>query len=128
MTKEIEGLACIGLALFCPAAAVVAGLGCLAAEITGEAYESAIQGADEMVKRHFEGADGRQAEIAAKSTASLGKVLAPFTLGASAVWMGVQAAHVREASRQAALRALQAPQPPAPTPPPPPPTSGPPTF
>lgn len=106
MTGEIIGLAGLGLAVFCPGAAVVAGVGYLAGQIAGEEYRSAIRDADSRIKREFEGATGEAANRAAKSTSSLGETLAPWTFGASAAWMGVQAYRVRSRMKEVAEAGL----------------------
>ena len=95
MTGEVKGLAILGLGLFCPAALVLAGVGYLAGQIAGEEYRSAIRDADAKIKKEFEGCAGEAANKAANTTTSLGELLAPFTFGVSAVWMGVQAWRIR---------------------------------
>lgn len=106
MTGELIGLSALGLAVVCPGAAVVAGVGYLAGQIAGEEYRSAIRDADSKIKREFEGATGEAANRAAKSTSSLGETLAPWTFGASAAWMGVQAYRVRSRMKEVAEASL----------------------
>lgn len=102
MTGEVKGLAILGLGLFCPAALVLAGVGYLAGQIAGEEYRSAIRDADARIKKEFEGCAGEAANKAARATTSLGELLAPFTFGASAVWMGVQAWRIRDRMEEVA--------------------------
>lgn len=102
MTGEIKGLAILGLGIFCPPALVLAGIGYLAGQIAGEEYRSAIRDADSKIKKEFEGIAGEAANRAAKSTTALGELLAPFTFGASAIWMGVQAWRVRDRMEEVA--------------------------
>ena len=109
MTGEIKAAAILGLGLVCPGALVLAGVGYLAGQVAGEMYRSAIRDADDLVKSQFEGSRGDAANRAAESSAALGETLAPLTLGVSALWMGVQAIRVREASREAALKTIAAP-------------------
>lgn len=103
MTGEIKGALLLGLGIFCPGALVLAGVGYVAGQIAGHEYREAIHDADEEVKRDFEECGGNAANEAAAVTTSIGEALAPFTMGASAAWMGVQAYRIRERTRASAL-------------------------
>ena len=99
MTGEVKGLALLGLAVFCPSALALAGVGYIAGKVTGAEYRDAVRDANRILGKRYGG--GREAEMAAEATASYGEALAPWTFGITAVWMGYNAHRIRKKAEEA---------------------------